>query len=279
VSRSLFIFVDSERPDAYLNVVVHCILFKDVRAVHFVHIQGLYKLDGESDADTLSRGLSGRVAANVQELLKALAERGQYFLHDPKNLQAAVPLAQCYGPEATKSIRQLYRRCRAQSVEYSNREMPYMELRRLLKQVAPMKDLAIIDITAIKKCYVGDIVVAALVEGVEGVYTFDPRVRPDFEHPWRMLIHDMLDEHEIPKHYQYVNIADTELYRNCARSVAFRAPRLALAIFMSLVAMLLATLMLVKFNGDGLWSRAFMGLSGSASIIALVLVFAPPRRG
>jgi len=140
-----------------------------------------------------------------------------------------------------------------------------------------MGDLAVVDITAIKKRYVGDIVAAALVEGVVGLYAFDTRMRPDFDHPWRMLVHEMLDEHEDPKQYQYVNIVDTELYRSCTRVVTIRAPRLAAAISVSAVAMLLSILMLVMFDNDGLWVRAFMGLSGSASVLALVLVFAPPR--
>jgi hypothetical protein len=251
------------------------VLFKDIRAVSFIHIRGLSKQDSESDV--LSRGLSGRVAANVQALLKSLAEQGQYLHHDPKGSQVSMPLIQHYGPEVAKSVSNLYRRCRAQSVEYSNREIPYKELRPLLKKVAAMDDLATVDISAIKKRYLGDIVAAALVEGVVGLYAFDTKMRPDFDHPWRMLVHEMLDEHEEPKQYEYVNIVDTELYQSCTRVVTVRAPRLAVAISVSMVAMLLSIVMLVMFDSNGLWVRVFMGLSGCASVLALVFVFVPPR--
>lgn len=64
--RSLYIFVNAERPDPYLNSLVYCVLRRDVRRIVFIHIKGLTDV---ANASKSPDGLSGRVMGTVQAQL------------------------------------------------------------------------------------------------------------------------------------------------------------------------------------------------------------------
>jgi len=72
--KSLYLFVDSERPDQYLNSIVHGILNDGVRSVFFWHIR---RPDG--DEQPVPDGYSARVMSDVQALLSSLADRAEYI--------------------------------------------------------------------------------------------------------------------------------------------------------------------------------------------------------
>ncbi len=270
--KSIFLFVDSERTDQYLNSIVHCVLRLDVRRVTFIHIKGLF---GHEDGDG-DRGLSGRAMGAVQAQLDGLAERGEYLFSTGPHAGERRQLADIYAPERAREVQAFYRQCRNTPLVYGNEEVEYVNLRQCMRRIAKLGADVYIDVTAIKKRYLGDLVAASLVEGIEGLYTFDlTGARPDFEEPWRMLIHDLDDRH--PSAFGYTNILNTPVYQACVRLVAVRAPALRVTVG--------ATVALFVTVAVGSWYlgpesgviRTMFAISGIASILSLVFVFIPPR--
>lgn len=271
--RSLYIFVDSERPDQYLNPLVHCILHEDVRHVVFLHIKGLS--DAVRDGG-LAAGLSGRVMGTVQAQLEGMAERGEYTFFAGHRDGERVLLAAEYPDVEATQIQGYYRQCRRLSIQFANEELEYEALRGRLRRIATARQDAFVDITAVKKRYLGDIVAASLVEGIKGLFVFDLKgAKPDFERPWRMLIHDL--EKQVPASYEYVNILNTAVYRTCARLVVVRAPRRMIAVVATVLLLGLALLIYGPLGSDSALVTGLFLIAAVASILSLLFVFMPPR--
>lgn|GEM_PF-5023282 len=266
--KSLHIFVDSEQPDQHVNSLVYCVLHLDVRRVTFHHIRGLS--GGGPPA-----GLSGRVLAAVQTQLEGLAQRGEYSINSGSRSGTRVQLCDQYGDYRAREIQSLYKRVRDIAITFSNSEVEYSDLRYLLRTIADERQDAYVDVTAIKKRYLGDVVATALVEGLEGLYTFDLTGSVDFERPWRMLIHE-LDTQQQPG-FQYTNLLDTPVYRSCVRTVMLRAPRLRIAAGITIVLLVFGSLGLFAVGPESKVTQVVLAISGLASIISLVMVFFTPR--
>ena len=238
--NSIILFVDSERADQYLNPIVYCVLRLDVRKVTFIHIRGL--LAGEES--TGARGLSGRAMGAVQAQLEGLVERGEYLFTTAEHAGQRRQLADIYGEQGAREIRAFYRQCRDAPLEYNNEEISYSDLRKCMHRIAKLGSGVYIDVTAIRKRYIGDLVAASLIEGIEGLYTFDlVGVSPNFREPWRVLMHE-LDEQ--PSAFSYTNLLNTPVYRACVRLVALRAPALKVSL-LTTVALLVAVVVVSQF--------------------------------
>lgn len=272
--KSLYIFVDSERPDQYLNPIVHCVLRNDVRKVGFIHIEGL--TDGEPSLRSVT-GLSARVMAAVHSQLEGLAERGEYLLTSGPRVGQRISLKDEYGRSRALSIQEYYRRCRDLSVTYSNEDLEYGNLRSMVRRIAAEGSGAFVDVTAIKKRYLGDLVAAGLVEGLKGLYTFDIEgSRIDFERPWRMLVHE-LETGSLPG-FKYVNILDTALYRSCARLLLIGAPKMRVAAAITVTLLIAAGLGYWYIGVESRIVQTIVAISGFASILSLSFIFLTPRR-
>lgn len=270
--KSLHIFVDSERPDQYLNTIVHCVLERDVRTIEFLHIRMLTSVDTQSP----SNGLSSRVMAAVQSQLKSLAERQEYTSQSADGSHQRVELAGIYGSEKAAEVAAYYGRVREISLSYSNREVDYEALRSVMQKLAENRDDAFLDVTAVKKRYLGDIVAAGLVEGIRGLWTFDLLTRStDFDRPWSMLIHDLRSSGKGT--YRYTNILDTQTYKACVRLVFIRAPRYKRMAVGTGVLILVSALGYFILGEDSQAVKVVLAMSGIASIASLALVFSPPR--
>lgn len=268
--KSLVLFVDSERADQYLNSIVHCVLRLDVRRVTFVHIAGL--IDSPE-----GHGLSGRAMGAVQAQLDGLAERGEYLFTAGPDAGQRRLLTDIYASERAREIQALYRHCRNTPLQYNNEEIEYSNLRQCLRRIAQHGTDAYIDVTAIRKRYLGDLVAAGLVEGIQGLYTFDlTGERPTFEQPWRMLIHD-LDGCD-PSAFSYTNILNTPVYQACVRLVARRAPALRITIGATVALLVAVAVAAWYFGPESGAIRTLFAISGIASILSLVFVFMPPGR-
>ena len=271
--KELYIFVDSERPDQYVNSVSHCALELDVRNITFLHIKRLTSGEGSRE----NSGLSARVLAAVQAQIENLAERHEYVSRSDGQRDIRLDLRDEYGEGRAKEIAGYYKRLRQLPLNFSNKEIEYSLLREVLAEIAAKKSAAYLDITAVKKRYLGDIVSAGLVEGVVGLWTFDLLVeKPDFSRPWQMLIHDLIEPHGRPR-FQYTNVLDTETYKACRRLVFVRSPRYQLAAAVT-IGLLVAGGLGFHFLGESsAIVKSILAVSGVASIISLFLVFWSPR--
>jgi len=172
--KTLYLFVDSERPDQYLNSIVHGVLHENVRAVFFWHIQ-------RPEAESATTGYSARVMHRVQTLLTALAERGQYI--DARDRR--ISLEAKYGGEGVKAIRDYYTRSSSVSVSFSNQDIQHKDLRDKLRSMKRHSQSYICDVTGLRKLFLGDLAAIALVENLRGLFVFDLIRAPDFEQPVR----------------------------------------------------------------------------------------------
>jgi hypothetical protein len=268
--KTLYLFVDSERSDQYLNSIVYCVLRKDVRRVVFLHIRGLTSSPRSTD------GVSGRALGAVQSQLEGLAERGEYMAPIGGGIKRLL-LSEIYDPKRGMAFHALYKQCRDQAVLFSNEELSYGSIRARLRDVASEGDAAYVDITAVKKRYLGDLVVASLVEGLHGLYTFDLlNMRPDFERPWIMLIHEL--EAQQPVAFEYTNILDTEVYRACSKLVALRSPAMKWSAAATVALLTASFFWYLRFGSENQLTRAFFAASSLAGFVSLFFVFFPPRR-
>ena len=124
-------------------------------------------------------------------------------------------LASEYGDEQASSIQELYCRCRSIPLSYSDVDITYNQLRPKLRMIAKERYSAFVDVTSICKKYIGDVLSAGLVEGLQQVCTFDILLSdPNYDEPWTLLIHNFFDSED--KLYSYPNILDTFIYRECS---------------------------------------------------------------
>jgi hypothetical protein len=195
---------------------------------------------------------------------------------DGKRKGERLPLASEYGSERAKQIQELYRRCRAISLSYSNVDITYDQLRSRLRLIAKEGRLAYVDVTSIRKKYIGDVVVASLVEGLKQLHTFDIQLpKLDHDRPWTLLIHDLLGD--TSRLFSYTNILDTPVYRECSRFVLIRAPRLALSAIATVVLLLAASIAYWRIGPTNQIVQTVLVMSAVASILSLIFVFITPR--
>jgi hypothetical protein len=268
---SLHVFVDSDRPDQHLNSLVYCVLKRDVRAIKFYHIRGF---PGSTNTD--NDGLSGRILAAVQSQLEGLAERAEYSFKSGENKGNRILLKDEYGENQAREIQELYKRVREIAVSFSNMEIDYTDLRKLLGSIADQREVAYVDVTAIKKRYLGDIVAAGLVEGLGGLFTFDLTVIPDYDRPWKMLIHDLgLGTDRVG--FEYTNLLETPMYKSCVRLVMVRTPRMRVWFGAAAALILVAGALYWFLGSDSTTFQMILVFSAVTSIMSFIMMFAPPR--
>jgi hypothetical protein len=80
---------------------------------------------------------------------------------------------------------------------------------------------AIFDITSTSNYLVSDISAISMAEGISSLYTFESFVEPQFgKDGWKTLIHHLdINLTSRKPTYQYVNLLDTSIYKECVRSI------------------------------------------------------------
>jgi len=272
MSRSLYLFVTSARPDQYVNAVTHCVTTMTIDQVVFIHVSAVQGAAAGEEAD-----MSAVVNRNVTILLDHLAN-GQYRYFGGDRDGSVIDLAQHYGPEDFVSLKKLYQSCLNRKVNWSHRQVAYSSLRRELSRIRSTEPQSLYDVTAVSKSLLGDIVALSILGGIRDLYTFDLRIQPTFDEPWRMLLHDLADAASIPAKYVYVNIVDTPAFREASRSILIRTPPLVISLSLA-VALLGVTLAVYYVHG---MVNAFIQItliaSAVSSLLALFLNIFPPRR-
>lgn len=266
--QQMYIFVDSERPDVYVNALVHGIMHCDVRSVCFLHIKGL----AGSTVDHTATGYSARIMTSVQSLFESLAERAEYKTEKGEIIQIANK-SKSFNADR---IRDYYYKCRRQLVNYSNKDVEYSELKNIIQMIAKDKT-GICDVSGIRKTYLGDLVAAGLGEGLSGLYIFELLLQhPNYAEPWTILIHAL--EAPTPL-YRYTNILDTPVYKGYNRLMLVISTRLKLVTAVILSLLLVAMIFTFVLGPDSELSKALNVISQLASIISLLLVvIVPPLR-
>ena len=271
---SLYIFVTSERPDQYLNSIAHCLIRDGLRHVVFVNIRGFAK-DTFNPAAT-EKGISLAALRNVILLLDSLSS-GFYRFFIGDRAGESVDLKQFYSESELGALKSIYKQILDASSKWEHQDIHYSELRNALAQISTGKNSSRFDVTAVRKTFLGDLVACCLLEGIKGLYTFDLKIRPNFDDPWKMLFHKLnMDKYE-DSLYQYTNIVKTPIFEACSKSVLIKSTSIKAVLFVAII-LLIALIVLNFFFKQLNWlvEAAFI-TSALASIISLWLIFFPPK--
>jgi hypothetical protein len=214
--------------------------------------------------------------SGMQAQLESLAEQQEYTGRTESGSVDRKGLVGLYGEARAAEIGIYYRQVRELPLSFSNKELEYSELRSVLKELATEGATVFLDITAVKKHYLGDIVAASLVEGIHGLWTFDLLGQGvDFKKPWTMLIHELRDSKSVK--FRYTNILDTDTYKACKRLVFIRAPKYRNMAICAIILMIIGAIGYLGLGEDNVFVKLTMALSGIASIVSLIFIFIPPR--
>jgi hypothetical protein len=270
MSKALYLFVTSERPDPYVNAIAHCVLYTSVDTIVFIHIRGTSGNASEAD-------LSAVALRNVQIQMDRLAS-GEYRYFDTEKAGQTMRLSEVYAPEQLAAFKATYARCLEKEVSWANHQIAYATLRDDLAKLKRDEKDSLFDVTSISKSLLGDVIAASILEGIDSLYTLDLRARPNFDEPWRMLLHEGSNGVKASTDYAYVNIVDTPVFRACAKSILVRGPRLVFPIAAA-IALLGAAVADYTIRGQ---VTGFIQLtsiaSGVASLLSLIFAFWPIRR-
>lgn len=274
---TLYIFVTSNRPDQYLNPIVHC-LENGTRNVVLVKVE-------ETNSEEVALNL---LKSNVYDLLQNLAHGNyKYYLKpdagkvvnlDGIRYDTAIP------SEAQKlsHMQSRYALWLGDNVEWNIKRIKYSKLRQYLASLS--KKNILIDVTAVSKVYISDILACALLEGIEHVHTFELLTAPNYEEPWRTLLHDLLTEEKSAGNelrqkrlYEYPNLVETPIFKEGSKSILVKTTPLLFSI-VGTVLFVCITLVASFIFGFGSILMQAVGTVGTVlGIISFFLLYFPVR--
>ena len=256
----LYIFVKSERPDAYLNPILHCLEYESIDRVVFVDIQTNVLGSQKSKSN-----LASTLQLNVSSFLQYLAEDGEYKCFEDFDVYKAgdkIPLKDFY-PNEIDTIKVFYKKFASNITAWDNKTINYKNLKNEIYSLYRKNRKVIFDITAIDKKFIGDIYAISTLMGIEDIYTFALNIKLNFKQPWTML-YGKLNFNK--GDYQYVNVVDTDIFRDCSSSIKKERNKLITTIFIAIIFLLIYILA----SKSGL-NQVFTNLSSVASIISLLI--------
>ncbi len=259
-SSVLYIFVKSERPDAYLNPILYCLEHESINKVMFLSIQA-DDVGSQKSKNNLARTLQ----LNVSSFLQYLAEDGEYKCFedfDTYKVGDKVPLQDFYPNEIDK-IKTFYKKFVNNITTWENKPIKYKNLKDEMRELYSNNLKVIFDITAIDKKYIGDIYAISTLIGIEDIYTFALNIKPNFIQPWTML-YDKLDLSK--GEYEYKNVVDTDIFRDCSNSIKKERNKLITTILIAITFVFIY--MLATKSGI---NQIVTNLSSAASIISLLI--------
>lgn len=260
--NELYIFVTTDRPDQYLNPIVHCIL-KGTNRIVFVQIE-------DARMDQIQLNL---LRSNVYELIKNLA-KGIYRYYTGNLRDTIVNLDSQYNSNELARLKSQYLPLLRDNIKWDFERIKYLDLRNYISLLKKKKTANIIlDVTSVSKGYIGDILACCLLENIDQVYSFELLIKPNYENPWKMLIHDL----EEAKQYRYLNIVETPIFRASSKDILIRTTPLLISIIGTVlfVGLTLAANFMLG-NNSGV-TQAISAVGTALGIISFFLIYFPIR--
>jgi len=209
----LYIFVTTDRPDQYLNSIVHCVE-KGTTHIVFVQVE-------DSRTEQVQLNL---LRANVYNLLQNLSA-GIYKYYTGAFKDKTVQLDTEYNADDLAKLKAKYSLCLTDGINWTVERVQYLSLRRYISILGKRKGV-IVDVTSVSKVYIGDIFACSLLENIDRLYTFELLVKPDFDKPWKTLVHELVDG----KAYKYTNLVETPIFKESNKSILIRTTPLLVSI-------------------------------------------------
>src|SRR3989442_13301132 len=129
MTESLYLFVTSDRPDQYLNPILHCLQHRHISKVVFLQVEN--RPGSEDDPNISARS----VRENVETLLSTLANEGKYRYLTGKDKGKEFDLQITYSPVRLASIKQLYYSLKTRNFSLSEEDVDYSKLREKLVKI------------------------------------------------------------------------------------------------------------------------------------------------
>lgn len=272
---SLYIFVTSERPDQYLNSIMHCYFHRGIRTITFLHITGVATNGKGAGASTGVVSLS--VSRTVQMLMDHLTKGTYRFFQEPRQ-DEMVDLSAVYDEKDLMMLKSKYKQCLDADISWANREIKYSELRAELARINKKDAGSLFDVTAVNKVFLGDILSCCIVEGIRNLYTFDLEHEPNFGEPWKMLFHELSDKESQNRLYKYTDVVDTPVFRECSRSLLVRTTPILLAVCIAAILVVTMVVIFLLTNEANRFIQGLFVVAAVSSLLSVVLSFFPPRR-
>jgi hypothetical protein len=256
----LYIFVTSERPDQYLNLIVHCIE-KGTKHIVFVQVE---------DSRTKQVQLN-LLRTNVYNLLQNLST-GIYRYYTGTFKDKIVQLDSEYNAQALAQLKAKYNLCLTDGIDWKIERIQYLNLRSYISDLSKIKG-AIIDVTSVSKVYIGDILACSLLENIDKLYTFELLVKPDFDQPWKTLIHELVEGRQ----YRYTNLVETPIFKESNKSILIRTTPLLVSIIGTVLFVAVTLLTIFVFGFSSVFLQVVSTIGTVLGIISFVLIYFPVR--
>ncbi|KAB8320703.1 hypothetical protein SD81_003835 [Tolypothrix campylonemoides VB511288] len=259
--NNLYIFVTTDRPDQYLNSVVHCIERGTNRIV-------LLQVE-DSKTEQVQLNL---LRTNVYNLLQNLS-KGFYKYYTGLRKETIVPLDTEYSPDELSKLKAKYIFCLTDNIKWEVERIQYLELRQYISSISRKNKNAIIDVTSVSKVYIGDIFACSLLENISKLCTFELLIKPDFDKPWNTLIHEL----EEGKQYKYTNLVETPIFKESTKAILIRTTPLLVSVSGTVLFVALALATTFIFGSSGAFAQAMSTVGTALGIISFFLIYFPVR--
>jgi hypothetical protein len=258
--RDLYIFVTTDRPDQYLNSIVHCIE-KGTKNIVFVQVE-----DGRIEQIQLNF-----LRTNVFNLLQNLSA-GVYKYYTGAFKDKVVQLDSEYNADDLAKLKAKYSLCLTDGIDWTVERVQYLNLRRYISILGKSKSV-IVDVTSVSKVYIGDIFACSLLENIDKLYTFELLIKPDFDKPWKTLVHELLEG----KAYRYTNLVETPIFKESNKSILIRTTPLLVSIIGTVLFVTTTLVATFIFGFSSIFIQIVSTIGTVLGIISFFLVYFPVR--
>jgi len=260
--RDLYIFVTSDRPDQYINSIVHCVQNGTNRVVFF---QIEYSKNKQVSLNLLR--------TNVYDLIKNLS-LGSYKYYIGNNANTIIPLDNEYNISELTKLKTFYSNILGDKIKWETEKIEYRDLRKRLSSLEKnMKEDIILDVTGVSKGYLVDIVVCCLLENIDRVYTFELVERPNYDEPWKMLIHEL----ENGKRYKYTNLVETPIFEESSKEILIRTTPLRISIIGTTLFIALTLAATFILGNNSIVTQVISTIGTALGITSFFFIYFPIR--
>lgn len=259
--KSLYIFVTSDRPDQYLNSIVYCIK-KGINHIVFVQVE-------DNKLEQIQLNL---LRHNVYSLLQSLSlGYYKYFTGSLKN--TSISLDTEYPSHEIAKIKAYYSSCLTDNIIWEIERIKYLKLKQYIFSLEKRNKDLIIDVTSVSKAYIGDIFACCLLKNIGLLCTFELLVKPDFNKPWKTLIHNL----EEGKQYNYTNLVETPIFKESVRTILIRTTPLLISIVGAIIFVALALAATFILGSSSVFIQTVSIVGTVLGIISFFLIYFPVR--
>ena len=258
----LYIFVTTNRPDQYLNSIVDQVE-KGTRKIVFTQIE-------DERIETVEKVKLNLLQANVYSLLQNLST-GVYKYYTGSLKDQEVQLEAKYSNNDLAKLKARYSLCLKDDINWQVESVKYLNLRNYISNIA--KKQCIIDVTSVSKVYLTDIISCSLLENIDNICVFDLYIKPNFDEPWKILIHEL----EENKTYRYKNLLETPIFKDSRKSILIRRPPLFFSLIITFLCIVITLIGTSLFGFNSMFVKTLSTIGTVLGIISFFLIYFPVR--